>query len=47
MRYDENRLNLSKNKCMKNSIKEVQNEYHKQIFKDLKNTNFIEDYKMN
>ena len=30
MRYDENRLKLSENKCMKNSIKKVKNEYHKQ-----------------
>ncbi len=30
MRYDENRLKLSENKCMKNSIKKAKNEYHKQ-----------------
>ncbi len=45
MRYDENRLKLIENKCMKNFIKKVKNEYFKQSFKDLKYTTFKEDYK--
>ena len=30
MRYGKNSLKLCENKCMKNSIKKAQNEYHKQ-----------------
>ena len=46
MRYDEKSLKLSENKCMKNSIKEVQEKHYKRSFKEIKNTNnFKQNYK--
>ena len=45
MRYDEKSLKLSENECVKNSIKKVQEEYHKQSFRELKDTNFKQNYK--
>ena len=45
MRYDEKSLKLSENECVKNSIKKLQEEHHKQGFKELKDTNSKTNYK--
>ena len=46
MRYDEKSLKLNENESVKNSIKKVQEEYYKQSFKELENTNSSkENYK--